>query len=118
MKKLLSESEKNKIRKMNSIEEGWFSDVLDSIKKSETFKDIKNKFKELTGVDFDEMEDTLYRIENKLDRVLSKLDSISSENKNSVFNVAPENAISAEDRREIDELKRLAAGGSTSEWDN
>ena len=71
-----------------------------------------------SGVDFDEMEDTLYRIENKLDRVLSKLDSISSENKNSVSNVAPGNAISAEDQREIDELKRLAAGGSTSEWDN
>ena len=71
-----------------------------------------------SGVDFDEMEDTLDRIENKLDRVLSKLDSISSENKNSVSNVAPGNAISAEDQREIDELKRLAAGGSTSEWDN
>ena len=70
-----------------------------------------------SGVDFDEMEDTIDRIENKLDRVLSKLDSISSENKNSVSSVASGNVISAEDQREINELKRLAAGGSlTSEW--
>jgi hypothetical protein len=58
MKKLISESEKTRIRKMNSIEEGWFSDVLDTIKKSDTIKDIKKKFKELTGVDFEEKEKT------------------------------------------------------------
>ena len=27
MRQLISESEKTRIRKMNSIEEGWFSDV-------------------------------------------------------------------------------------------
>ena len=43
---------------MNSIEEGWFSDVLDTIKKSDTIKDIKKKFKELTGVDFDKKEES------------------------------------------------------------
>lgn len=70
-----------------------------------------------SGVDFDEMEDTLDRIENKLDRVLSKLDNVSCEGKNSE-KVYAANTISAEDQREINELKRLAAGGSTSEWDD
>ena len=70
-----------------------------------------------SGVDFDEMEDTLYRIENKLDRVLSKLDNVSCEGKSSE-KVCVANTISAEDQREINELKRLAAGGSTSEWDD
>ena len=70
-----------------------------------------------SGVDFDEMEDTLYRIENKLDRVLSKLDNVSCEGKSSE-KVYVANIISAEDQREINELKRLAAGGSTSEWDD
>ena len=70
-----------------------------------------------SGIDFDEMEEAIYRIENKLNRVLAKLDSIPSENKNSVSSVAPGNAISAEDQREIEELKRLA-GESQNEWDN
>ena len=70
-----------------------------------------------SGVDFDEMEDTLYRIENKLDRVLSKLDNVSCEGKSSE-KVYAANTISAEDQREINELKRLTAGGSTSEWDD
>ena len=70
-----------------------------------------------SGVDFDEMEDTLYRIENKLDRVLSKLDNVSCEGKSSE-KVCAANTISAEDQREINELRRLAAGGSTSEWDD
>lgn len=70
-----------------------------------------------SGVDFDEMEDTLDRIENKLDRVLSKLDNVSCEGKSSE-KVYAANTISAEDQREINELKRLTAGGSTSEWDD
>ena len=66
MKKLISESEKSKIRKMNSIEEGWFSDAVDAIKlildKGETnsiynvsngepllFKDLIEYAKELIG---------------------------------------------------------------------
>ena len=56
MKKLITENEKNRIRKMNSIDESLFSDVLASIQKSETFQDLKKKFKELTGVDFEEKE--------------------------------------------------------------
>jgi hypothetical protein len=96
MKKLISESEKTRIRKMNSIEEGWFSDVLDTIKKSDTIKDIKKKFKELTGVDFEEKEKTgevtkeykSYKIEDPSDedikfyeKVLEKIDApITKEN--------------------------------------
>jgi hypothetical protein len=56
MKKLISESEKNKIRKMNSIEEGWFTDAIDAIKNSDTFKSLKDKFKEITGIGSDDEE--------------------------------------------------------------
>ena len=68
-----------------------------------------------SGVDFDEMEETLERIENKLDMVLSKLDSKS----NVVSSVPQINSLSAEDQREIEEVRRLASGGSPSnEWDD
>jgi len=58
MKKLISESEINKIKKMNSIEEGWFSDIIDTIKNSDAIKAITKKFKELTGVDVDKKEES------------------------------------------------------------
>ena len=68
-----------------------------------------------SGVDFDEMEETLERIENKLDMMLSKLDSKS----NVVSSVPQINSLSAEDQREIEEVRRLASGGSSSnEWDD
>ena len=68
-----------------------------------------------SGVDFDEMEETLERIENKLDMVLSKLNSKS----NVVSSVPQINSLSAEDQREIEEVRRLASGGSSSnEWDD
>lgn len=68
-----------------------------------------------SGVDFDEMEETLERIENKLNMVLSKLDSKS----NVVSSVPQTNSLSAEDQREIEEVRRLASGGSSSnEWDD
>jgi hypothetical protein len=54
MRKLITETEKSKIRKMNSIEEGWFSDAVDAIKKTDTFKTLKDKFKELTGIGSDD----------------------------------------------------------------
>ena len=68
-----------------------------------------------SGVDFDEMEEAIERIENKLDMVLSKLDS-----KSNVVSSAPQtNSLSAEDQREIEEVRRLASGGSSSnEWDD
>jgi hypothetical protein len=58
MKKLITETERNQIIKMNSLNENWFSDILDTVKKSDTFQDMKKKFEELTGVDFDEKEES------------------------------------------------------------
>ena len=68
-----------------------------------------------SGVDFEEMSERLMRIENKLNMVLSKLDSKS----NVVSSVPQTNSLSAEDQREIEEVRRLASGGSpSSEWDD
>ena len=68
-----------------------------------------------SGVDFDEMEETLERIESKVDRLLSKLDN----NVDIVSSVSQTNLISPEDQREIEEVRRLASGGSSSnEWDD
>ena len=68
-----------------------------------------------SGVDFDEMEETLERIESKLDRILSKLDNESY----TVPSVSQTDFLSIEDQREIEEVRRLASGGSPSnEWDD
>lgn len=72
-----------------------------------------------SGVDFDEMEETLERIEDKLDMILSlsKLDSKSCTA--SSVSVSQTSSLSAEDQREIEEVRRLASGGSSSnEWDD
>lgn len=68
-----------------------------------------------SGVDFDEMEETLERIESKVDRILSKLDNESYKGSS----VSQTNLISPEDQREIEEVRRLASGVSSSnEWDD
>ena len=68
-----------------------------------------------SGVDFDEMEEAIERIENKVDKILSKLDN----NVDIVSGVSQTNLISPEDQREIEEVRRLASGGSSSnEWDD
>lgn len=68
-----------------------------------------------SGVDFDEMEETLERIESKVDRILSKLGNESY--KGSI--VSQTDLISPEDQREIEEVRRLASGVSSSnEWDD
>ena len=68
-----------------------------------------------SGVDFDEMEETLERIESKVDKILSKLDNKFD----TVSSVSQTNFISPEDQREIEEVRRLASGGSSSdEWDD
>ena len=73
-----------------------------------------------SGVDFEDMEDkidtmesTVYRIEDKLDKVLDLLKTpIGAQ-------VVPEGtgSISAEDQREIEELRRLAGESKKPEWD-
>ena len=70
-----------------------------------------------SGVDFDgNVEDILDRVENieeKLDKVLNLLS-----NPISTPSIAPQvSSLSAEDQREVEELRRLA-GNSTSEWDD
>ena len=68
-----------------------------------------------SGVDFDEMEETLERIESKVDRILSKLDNESYKGSS----VSQVSSLSAEDQREIEEVRRLASGVSSSnEWDD
>ena len=68
-----------------------------------------------SGVDFDEMEKTLERIESKVDRISSKLDNESYKGSS----VSQTDLISLEDQREIEEVRRLASGGSSSnEWDD
>lgn len=70
-----------------------------------------------SGVDFDEMEETLERIESKLDKILSKLDSKSCIEPS--VSVPQTDFLSVEDQREIEEVRRLASGGSSSnEWDD
>ena len=70
-----------------------------------------------SGVDFDEMEEAVERIEDKLDEVLSLLRN-GGGNVGAVGNsVAQTNPLSPEDQREIDELRRLSAEGS-NEWDD
>ena len=70
-----------------------------------------------SGVDFDEMEEAVERIEDKLDEVLSLLRN-GGGNVGFVANSTSQTStISPEDQREIDELRRLSAGGS-NEWDD
>lgn len=70
-----------------------------------------------SGVDLVEMEEAIERIENKVDRILSKLDSINTSSvvSTSASKVAEE--ISLEDQREIEELRRLAGESKKPEWD-
>lgn len=56
MKKLITENEKNDIRKMHDLNESWFSDIIDKIIKGGITKDISKAFEDLTGVDFSSKE--------------------------------------------------------------
>ena len=70
-----------------------------------------------SGVDFDEMEEAIERIENKVDRILSKLDSINTSSVVSTSAGKVADPISLEDQREIEELRRLAGESEKPEWD-
>ena len=94
--------------------------VDEAVLPTEDFKLYLMPAKTKSGVDFDEIEenvdDILDRVENieeKLDKVLNLLS-----NPISTPSVAPQvSSLSAEDQREVEELRRLA-GNSTSEWDD
>ena len=70
-----------------------------------------------SGVDFDDMEYSIERIENKVDRILSKLDSINTSLVVSTSASKVVDPISLEDQREIEELRRLAGESKKPEWD-
>ena len=70
-----------------------------------------------SGVDLDEMEEAIERIENKVDRLLSKLDSINTSSVVSTSASKVADPISLEDQREIEELRRLAGESKKPEWD-
>ena len=91
--------------------------VDEAVLPTEDFKLYLMPAKTKSGVDFDEMEEAVKRIEDKLDEVLSLLRN-GGGNVGAVDNfVAQTSTISPEDQREIDELRRLSAGGS-NEWDD
>ena len=70
-----------------------------------------------SGVDLDEMEEAIERIENKVDRILSELDSINTSSVVSTSASKVVDPISLEDQREIEELRRLAGESEKPEWD-
>ena len=91
--------------------------VDEAVLPTEDFKLYLMPAKTKSGVDFDEMEEAVERIEDKLDEVLNLLRN-GGGNVGAVGNsVAQTSTISPEDQREIDELRRLSAGGS-NEWDD
>ena len=78
-----------------------------------------------SGVDFDEMEDSINRIAADVERIEDKLDKVLSLLKTGVgtnfvaSTTSQTSFISPEDQREIEEVRRLASGGSPSnEWDD
>ena len=93
------------------------SSVDEAVLPTEDFKLYLMPAKTKSGIDFDEMEEAVERVEDKLDEVLSLLRN-GGGNVGAVGNsVAQTSTISPEDQREIDELRRLSAGGS-NEWDD
>ena len=70
-----------------------------------------------SGVDLDEMEEAIERIENKVDRILSELDSINTSLVVSTSASKVVDPIFLEDQREIEELRRLAGEFEKPEWD-
>ena len=87
--------------------------VDEAVLPTEDFKLYLMPAKTKSGVDFDEMEETLERIESKVDRILSKLSSESYKE----LSVSETNLISPEDQREVEELRRLAGESKKPEWD-
>ena len=73
-----------------------------------------------SGVDFDEMEDSINRIAADVERIEDKLDKVLSLLETEVgTSFVTSTTISPEDQREIEEVRRLASGlSSSNEWDD
>ena len=75
-----------------------------------------------SGVDFDSMDENIDEILEKVENIEEKLDKVLNLLSNSISTpsvASPVSSLSAEDQREIEEVRRLASGGSSSnEWDD
>ena len=97
--------------------------VDEAVLPTEDFKLYLMPAKTKSGVDFDEMEDSVNRIAEDVERIEDKLDKVLSLLRNGgnvgfVANSTPQTSfISPEDQKEIDELRRLSEGGA-NEWDD
>ena len=94
--------------------------VDEAILPTEDFKLYLMPAKTKSGVDFEYMEDKIDTIESTVDRIEDKLDKVLDLLKTPIGAQVVSggtSSISAEDQREIDELRRLSAGGS-NEWDD
>ena len=94
--------------------------VDEALLPTEDFKLYLMPAKTKSGVDFDEMEDKIDTIESTVDRIEDKLDKVLDLLRTPIsapVSSVSQTTLSAEDQREIDELRRLSAGGS-NEWDD
>ena len=94
--------------------------VDEAVLPTEDFKLYLMPAKTKSGVDFDEMDENIDDILDRVENIEEKLDKVLDllSNPISTPSVAPQvSSLSAEDQREIDELRRLSAGGS-NEWDD
>ena len=97
--------------------------VDEAVLPTEDFKLYLMPAKTKSGVDFDEMEDSINRIAVDVERIEDKLDKVLNLLKREVSigfvasTTSQTDLISPEDQREIDELRRLSGEGS-NEWDD
>ena len=75
-----------------------------------------------SGIDFEEVEENITNIYEIVENIEEKLDKVLNLLSNPVSTpsvVSQVSSLSAEDQREIEEVRRLASGGSSSnEWDD
>ena len=75
-----------------------------------------------SGVDFDEMDGNVENILDRVENIEEKLDKVLNLLSNPISTpsvVSQVSSLSAEDQREIEEVRRLASGVSSSnEWDD
>ena len=94
--------------------------VDEALLPTEDFKLYLMPAKTKSGVDFEDMEDKIDTIESTVDRIEDKLDKVLNllSNPISTPSVASQvSSLSAEDQREIEELRRLAGESEKPEWD-
>ena len=94
--------------------------VDEAVLPTEDFKLYLMPAKTKSGIDFEEVEENITNIYEIVENIEEKLDKVLNllSNPISTPSIAPQvSSLSAEDQREIDELRRLSAGGS-NEWDD